>query len=421
MKLSWVPGVLLVAACNGEVDVEVSDQEGTAVTASALETLRNCGGGNGHGGDDGHGNGHGNDGGVAGLRNALRRGASRIADLQADTIGDNAHNGLTDADPDDGGWDFTLPAAATAHTANPSASNCFGATALGPWAAIRAGASGVRSVQTLLDAGVGMQNDPDVDSAPDFVFGVLLAELADNRGFAEIARQHYDAKRAAAGGALGLGHLIRDSRHAANNDGLIPYDLGWMMLGAAALADAFPSAGYRADADTYARIVVEDLTSASPRFDINNAHERFYVTGLSWSLVAASWLGADATLREARTLLLDEQRGDGAWGWNADQPAADLQSTAHALQTLSLSGSIRGRSSTAARRGARWLLGQQASSGGWPDATHNELPLVDAEIMLGLVLSQTEVGRDDGLDPHVALQPGSAAPAGNGRNAAPLD
>lgn len=406
MKLAWVAGVLLVSACNGDIDV--SDQEETAVAASSLEILRSGGG-----------HGHGHDHGTPGLRNVLRRGAARISDLQADTIGDNAHNGLSDSDPDDGGWNFTLPATATAHTSQASPTNLFGATALGPWAAIRAGASGNRSLSTMLDAGIGMQVDPDVDSAPDFVFGVLLAELAENDGFADLARQRYDAKRAAAGGATGLGTKIRDARHASNNDGLIAYDLGWMTLGAAALEAAFPGAGYGTDADTYAQIVLDDLTAAQPRFDIGDDHERFYITGLAWSLVAASWLGDDGTLREVRRLLLDEQRGDGAWALNADQPAPDLQSTAHALQTLALSGSTHGRSSKATRRAARWLIGRQAASGGWSDAGNIELPLVDAEILLGLVLSRTGVGRDDGLSPQIALQP--AAPAGGSRNAAPLD
>ncbi len=405
MKLSWSLAMLLVGACTDDIDS--LDEDDTAVVESSLEVLR---------GGGGHGHGHGS----PGLRNVLRRGAERLSDLQADTIGDNAHNGLTDADPDDGGWDFKLPAAAKAHTAGASPTNLFGATALGSWAAIRAGAAGERALSTALDAGLGMQAEPDVDSAPDFVFGVLLAELAENDGFAELARQRYDAKRAAAGGAAGLGTFIRDARHAAGHDGLIPYDLGWLTLGAAALDEAFPGAGYRTDADTYAQIVLDDLTAATPRFDVDDAHERDYVTGLAWALVAASWLDEDGTFRALRTRLLDEQRGDGAWGSNADQPAPDLQATAHALQTLALSGRIHGRTGKAAKRAARWLIGEQASSGGWADAAGIELPLVDAEIVLGLVLSRTQVGRD-GFEPDGARRPAAPAPAGARSPAAPLD
>lgn len=411
MKHSWVPAVLLVGACTGDVDA--FEEEDTAVAASSLEILRGAGL---HGGHGGHG------GSTPGLRNVLRRGAARLADLQADTIGDNARNGLTDADPDDGGWDFKLPAAAAAHTPSASPTNLFGATALGAWAAVRADAAGQRAISVALDAGLGMQADPDVDSAPDFVFGVLLAELAENDGFAELARQRYDARRAAAGGAAGLGAFIRDARHAAGHDGLIAYDLGWLVLGAAALDAAFPGAGYRADADTYAQIVIDDLTGPSPRFDLDDAHERSYVTGLAWSMVAAAWLGERGTLRQVRARLLAEQRGDGAWGWNADQPAPDLQSTAHALQTLALSGALPGRANQPAKRAARWLVGRQASAGGWPDAAGIELPLVDAEILLGLALARTDVGKD-GLEPDGGRRPAapSPSPASALRHAAPID
>src|SRR5438093_180139 len=85
------------------------------------------------------------------------------------------------------------------------------------------------------------------DASPrDFAFGVLLADLADNPGFAEIARQHYDARRATFGGATGFGTAIRDGRHARHEDGLIAYDVGWLSISAAALDAAFPGAGYGA-------------------------------------------------------------------------------------------------------------------------------------------------------------------------------
>jgi hypothetical protein len=67
------------------------------------------------------------------------------------------------------------------------------------------------------------------------------------------------------------------------------------------------------------------------------------------------------------------------------------------------------------RRAARWLLDQQVASGGWPDAAANELPLVDADIMLGLVLARLE------SDPDV-FAPKSLAgtPAPSSSRAAPL-
>ena len=58
------------------------------------------------------------------------------------------------------------------------------------------------------------------------------------------------------------------------------------------------------------------------------------------------------------------------------------------------------------------MLGTQAASGGWVDAMNNELPLVDADIAIGLMLSRTEAG-EDGLVPGTPLDDGH----GHGRRA----
>ncbi|HEX3757124.1 MAG TPA: hypothetical protein VHW23_00390 [Kofleriaceae bacterium] len=390
-------GLTVLGACNGELG------DADATSAPAFDQLR----GGYHGDRGGH---------ARAVRRALEAAAARLAALQADTIGDNARNGVDDADPDDGGWDFIVAPTATEHSAGASPTNIFGATALGAWAAIESRSAGHRALTAALDAGLGMQRNPDVDSAPDVVFGVLLAELADNHGFADIARAHYDAKRASRTDAAGLGVFIRDARHAANEDGLIPYDVGWFVLAAAALDSAFPSAGYDRDASTYAGIVVDDLTSATPDFDFRDPAEAFYGTGLAWSLVSSAWLRDNGLFRDVRAQLLGQQHADGAWGTSAAQPGDDLQVTAHALQTLALTDeSSAGR--RAEQRAARFLLRAQAASGGWVDATNHELPLVDADIALGLMLSRTEAG-EDGLIPDAPLAVRAATGAPN--PAAPL-
>jgi len=192
--LSVVVGVMFASACSGDSS-DTDEVVGVDSATSSLETLRN------HGGYGGH------DGiklGSHAARLAITRGASRLASLQADTIGDNARNGLDDPDPDDGGWDFLLPSSATSHSAATSPPNIFGETGLGVWAAVDSRLAGTRALVAALDAGTGMQRNPDIDSAPDIVFGVLLAELADNPGFAGLARARYDAKRAANGGRLAM-------------------------------------------------------------------------------------------------------------------------------------------------------------------------------------------------------------------------
>ncbi|HEX2685260.1 MAG TPA: hypothetical protein VHN14_01515 [Kofleriaceae bacterium] len=370
----------------------------------------------GHGGYGHGGHGHGRRCGAPAVRRAIGQGVARLAALQADTTGDNARNGLDDNDPDDGGWDFTLAPSATSHTAARSPTNLFGAIGLAAWAAVDCRAAGNRALVTALDAGTGMQRNPDVDSPPDFVFGVLLADLADNPGFADLARQRYDAKRASFGGTVGLATRIRDARHGSHQDGLIAYDLGWLTLSAAALDAVFPSAGYDADAHTYAGVVVDDLTSATPRFDLHDTTLGFYITGLAWSQVASAWLDSRSLLRQLRAQLVSQQQADGAWGTNAAHPAADLQATAHALQTLALTGHATVRSRQAEDRAARRLLRAQATSGGWPVSPSLELPLVDADIMLGLMLSRTRAGQD-GVVPGAAF---AAVAAGDAPVAAPL-
>lgn len=403
--LGMALALTVLGACSGDFgDADLGADAGSAEAAPAFDLLR-----------AGH---HGGRRPTArAVRRALGAAAARLAALQADTIGDNAHNGVDDADPDDGGWDFVIAPTATEHSAAASPPNLFGATALAEWAALETGCADHRALIAALDAGLGMQRNPDVDSAPDFVFGVLLAELADNRGFAEIARAHYDAKRASRTDAAGLGALIRDARHAANEDGLIPYDVGWFVLAAAALDSAFPGAGYDRDANTYARIVVADLTSASPDFDFRDPAEGSYGTGLAWSLVASAWLHDAGLVRDVRAQLLSRQHADGAWGINAAQPGDDLQVTAHALQTLALTGPSTAATRRAVRRAAEFLLGTQAATGGWVDATDHELPLVDADIALGLMLSRTEAG-EDGLIPETRLSARAATAAPT--TAAPL-
>ena len=411
--LSVVLGVMVSTACSGDPGADPgsgdpgSEDMQTAALVGPFEMLRQVG----H--DDHAARGAG----APAVRRALGHGADRLASLQADTIGDNARNGLVDTDPDDSGWDFVFPSTTTSHTAAASPPNLYGETALGLWAAVVTGSAGNRALLAAVDAGLGMQGNPDIDSPPDFAFGVLLAELADNPGFAEIARARYDARRAAQGGAAGLGAFIRDSRHAGDEDGLIAYDVGWLAISAAALDAAFPGAGYGVDSQTYSQIVVDDLIAAAPDFDLDDPTEGFYVIGLAWSQVAASRAGAGDLLRDIRNRLVDQQRSNGAWPTSATQAADDVQSTAIAVETLALTDQLNGRARRALRRGVRFLLGEQAATGGWPDVAGNELPLVDAEIMLGLMLARTPEGKD-GLTPDALARTG--APAEPGPRAAPL-
>lgn len=375
-------GGVLAGACSesgGSVAVE-----GESASAQGFELLRRGGGAESS---------------SLALRASLHSLVSRLADLQADSLGDNARNGFIDSDPDDGGWDWLVAPTATSHSATLSPDNLYGSIALVPWAVLRSGSRSFRWHTAALDAALGIQNNPQVDSPPDFVYLVLLADSTDNAGFSQLAKARYDARLTAAGGARAFAERVRDQRHAQGNDGLIAYDLAWLTLGASALDTAFPDAGYGTDANAYAEVVVQDLTGSSPRFDVRDPTEAFYVQGLAWSLLALTRSGTAPELREqVSTQLLALQLASGAWGWNASYPGANLQASAQVIQALSLS---LGRPSArrAERRAAHWLISQQAPNGGWLYTADQENPLLDAEIGLALFLAGTSAGTREGLTP----------------------
>jgi hypothetical protein len=399
-------GGVLGSACN---EASAPDDEAEAfVRAQGFELLQKGGGGP-----------HSS----LAARASLHSLGSRLSNLQADSIGDNARNGFSDLDPDDGGWDWLLPPSATGHSATASPDNLYGSVGLASWALLRAGAQSFRLTTTVLDAALGMQQNPQVDSPPDFVYLVLLSDLTENAGFSELAKLRYDARLASAGGARAFAERVRDQRHAQTYDGLIAYDLAWLTLGASALAQAFPGKGYDSDANTYARVVEEDLSARAPLFDFRDARESFYVQGLAWSLIALSHNHrVHPLLSEARSRLLDAQLRDGAWGWNAASPAANLQATAEAVQALALSSENHRGARRAEHRATRWLISQQSTNGGWLYSADQESPFLDAEIGLALFLAETAVGSQDGLaaDGVASSQQPLSAPASPATAAPPL-
>jgi hypothetical protein len=323
---------------------------------------------------------------------------SRLCDLAADRLGDPARNGFRDGDPDDGGWDWLVAPTSTEHSSEASPENLYGAVALAPWAALRLGLSPARQGETLYNAFLGAALNPNVDSPPDFVFLTLLSDVFPVAP-AKLARQRYDAKVAAAGGAAALAESIRAAHEAAASDGLFAYDLAWLALGAAALDVKFPRADYRADFRAYVQAVVDDVGSTTPLFDITDAHEPFYTQGLSWSLLVLSWTpGAHTAFDDVRSRLLATQLPSGAFPYNLDFPAGHLQTTAHALTALALVRRHRVAPHEVSENAANWLISQQAENGGFVYTADQEYPLLDAEIALGLYLSETRSG-ERGLQP----------------------
>lgn len=342
----------------------------------------------------------------------LTKGQDRLCQLQADIIGDGAGNGLDDTDPDDAGWDFTLDTSATEHSASASPQNTYGSTAL---ALVVRGTRNQRALGCALDAALGMQARPEVDSPPDFVFWVVLGELFENPGFAELAAARYDAKVAAAGGVQALGESIQELRHDAGDDGLIPYDLAWLTFAALGLDMALPTAGYAADADVYAGLIVSDLDSDTPLFDRNDGSEAFYTDGLSWSLLALHATDRRPGLqRTLKNLLVSIQLPNGAFSYNQDFPEPDLQSTAGAVLAFKLTGTARRERRTA----IGYLVDQQTEDGGWDYAPGFEGTQANADVLFALGRA-----RETPLEaePDAAISARAASRSASRPLAAPLD
>jgi hypothetical protein len=337
-------------------------------------------------------------GAATGVRSAIGKAAARLCDLAADRAGDPARNGASDDDPDDGAWDWVLSPDAASHSTAASPENLYGSVALAPWAALRLGESPLRNRQTLYNVLAGARANANVDSPPDFVFLSLLDDVLFGAG-PKLARERYDVKVAAAGGASALAASLRDAHLAAATDGLFAYDVAWLALGAAALDAEFPRAGYGADFHDYVHAVVDDVGSTTPVFDVTDSQEPFYTQGLAWSLLVLSWSpGSHQRFLDVRTRLLSEQLGSGAFPYNATYPDGHLQSTAHALMALALTRHGRSVSPDVTAQAASWLSSKQADNGGFPYIAAEEYPLLDAEIALALYLSETRPGKS-GLVP----------------------
>jgi hypothetical protein len=318
------------------------------------------------------------------VRASIIGAASRLCDLQADVHGDNSRNGFVDDDPDDGGWDWQMASSATSHSSSPSPTNLYGATGLGLWTALQFG-SRLRVRTALMETYWGIEQNPEIASAPDVVLLTLMSGRHSDGRYADLARERYDKRIEAAGDASLLAAKIRDDRHAAGADGLIAYDLAWFALAARELGQRFPGSGYHADFTRFVATVLDDLNSSAPDFDYRDAHEGYYVTGLAWSMLVCSWSPRSrASFDDLRSRLLNQQLSSGAWPHNADYLQANLQATAHALIAFGLTGPR--EPAQVVNSAVSWIASQQNDNRGWSYGPEQEYPLLDAEAALGMYL-----------------------------------
>jgi hypothetical protein len=155
---------------------------------------------------------------------------------------------------------------------------------------------------------------------------------------------------------------------------------------ASLLEYTFPGEGYAQDVQTYGEVIADDIHNPTGYFDIDDAHESYYIIGIACAMHALQISGVDLSLVPAlKHRLIEQQLADGSWYLNAGYPDSDPQSTAYALQKLSFLGLWERHVRWAVKRGARWLVSRQLPSGGWELVPGYENTEVDAEILFALM------------------------------------
>ncbi len=323
--------------------------------------------------------------------------ANRLCDLQADTIGDNANNGLIDTDPDDGGWDWDFSIWATEHSPNPSPDNTYGVTALG--IAVFIDESDYphesRFLMALADTYLGMNNQAGATYAPDILFLALLTNMDPGHmyGYANLARARYDARVAAHGGPSGLATYLADRRGQLGQDGLVPWDLGWMAEAALELDRAFQGQGYDDDAKLYAHAIADDIYNPAGYFQIDDPKEQYYTLGLASVARTMTLTKVDHPLRnDAYVRLAGMQKANGAYPWSGPNRTNSYQTTAYAIKAWHAIR-IHPYSSVANTPSVLWLVSKQTSFGGWEYSSNRECSEVDGEILTALSLSMMGRGK----------------------------
>jgi parallel beta-helix repeat protein len=335
--------------------------------------------------------------------------AEYLKGMQADVTEDNAGNGDPDDpdDPDDGGWDWvvTSPPHPFSHSVNSSPTNIYGATALGLYYAYLR-TSDTSYFIALTDAANVMVANPGIWSAADIIFLMLYDDLAaiPTTLYADSAKAKFDARIASQGSATGLAEYIRDLRSGQGYPcGIIAWDIGQFVRGAAMLEEFYPSDpyDYAQAAIDMAEVLWQDSYNDNPGyFDIEddagwdptytNKNYWWYNLGITGLIDAFSLSGVHTDeISGLVTILLEGQYSSGAmsycYGANTDDE--NWQSTGFAAMTLGRMDQTTYQQEINLM--AFWLASTQDTSGGWRyyTSTNNHYPEVAGECMRGLYYS----------------------------------
>lgn len=335
----------------------------------------------------------------ADLDDALVLGAGYLQAMQADVTEDNAGNGAADADPDDGGWDWsvTSPPALYEHTASASPTNIYGATAQGLlFAYLETGNAGYFTAMT--DAANVMAGNAGIRSGGDLVYLMEYDDLPAVAGttYQDAARAKYDARIVTYGSAQAFAEYIRDVRAASYPNGIIAWDIGiWARI--AAMLDArYPGNGYDADAGAIAEVLWQDSFNVNPGyFDVmddqgfdpayGNVNFWWYnlgITGLIDAFDAANVHTSE--IPGLVSILLNGQalHGGVSYCYGANPGDDDWQSTAYAMATLARLDQPTYQAEI--NHMGYYLAATQDASGAWKYSSNTHYPEIAGECTAGL-------------------------------------
>ncbi len=331
--------------------------------------------------------------GIAGAQSTqttiLRSGSSRLVRLQADRTADNAGNGFSDADPDDGGWDHAVNISGGGHSANPSPPNTTTVTSIGLAMAFRRGAANYNAFISCLDAYLAMASDPAIVSGADGTFLYLMNRLGGDPTFAQEARDKWNLAIDSLGGGdvNAAAQAIKQRRVAQGFPALYPWDISWFVISASRLDRLFPGEGFLLNGTIFAQAILNDLLSQTPTFDVFDASQPYYDIGVIGACIALRVVALSPGQYNALLdRILSRQNVDGSWGWNDTYPEGNPQTTAYAVIASRL---FRNRADANAAKlaGANYLASLQMSNGGFHYyCGGDEVTEADGEILFALSL-----------------------------------
>ncbi len=323
------------------------------------------------------------------LSDALSKGADYLRHSQADITEDNAGNGYPGtteipADPEDGGWDWTLLSGEYVHTSAPSPENTYGVTALGLYYAYLADPVSSYKV-AMKDAADYMVGDSGIRTGNDLIFLMLYNDLPGVTGttYKDAAKAKYDAAIASNGTAGALATAILNRRHNQGYDnGIIPWNIApWARV--AQMLGVRYGGTYAADAIAIADVMYQDTYGTGLRYfdldrcagwdpDYNVEDYWWYTLGISGLIDAFAYSNShtDKIPNLITTLLECRYTGPATPGafsycYGCHTDDWDWQSTAYAV--MSLANYNRTAYQAIINQAYNWIASTQHTCGGWYD------------------------------------------------------